>query len=216
GKPATLPITAQVPTSRTDPVRLKATLPALDLTKLRNLPITVNGTTPKTTSPQVLPGAYTLTITNPNYTLNPDQATITISQPTSITPEPKLSQDGEAAFRDKLKEAVAACLAEKTLAWTCGNGLHAEGGFVPHEGTVARTAAAEELAKLGQIKVRLDPDRPNLAQPDGELPRVTTSLACSYNGAPYPPGCGPAKGNGPQLRTPKIDMTTSDLKVTWS
>ena len=216
GKPATLPITAQVPTSRTDPVRLKATLPVLDLAKLRNLPVTVNGTTPKTTSPRVLPGGYTLTITNPNYTLEPDQAVITVSQSPSTTPEPKLSQDGEAVFRDKLRQAVAACLAEKTLAWTCGVNYRASGGYVPHEGTVARVAAAEEMAKIDQIKVRLDPTRPNLAQPDGELPRVKTSSPCDYNGAPHPPGCEPKDGVGPQLQTPKIDMTTSDLKVTWS
>ena len=216
GKPATLPITAQVPTSRTDQVKLRATLPALDLTKLRNLPVTVNGTTPKTTSPRVLPGGYTLTITNPNYTLEPDQATITVSQSPSNTPEPKLSSEGEIAFREKLKEAVAACLTEKTLTWTCGDKVHtSDPNLVLTDGTVIRGTVPEEQGKLDQIKGRLDPTRPNLALPDGTLPQANHSVACTKNGAPVPEGCSSRNG-GARWRTPRIDMTTSELKVTWS
>ena len=203
-KAATLRVTA--PSSGV--VKVTSTLPTLNLSRLESLPVTVNGKKPDSPRPAVLPGGYTVGFDSPNYTLpEPD---MTVISPATL-PAPQLSEAGLTAFRTRLKEAVTACLAEKSLEWTCGpKSATSNPAVTLTDGTVQRTVAPEELAKLDQMKVRVESSNPHLARPEGTLPRVEVKVTCTNNGA-----SGECSGSG-RFKTPRIDMTQSDLPVTWS
>ncbi|MDO5285236.1 MAG: hypothetical protein Q4G45_00210 [Actinomycetia bacterium] len=203
-KTATLRVTA--PSSGV--VKVTSTLPTLNLSRLESLPVTVNGKKPDSPRPAVLPGGYTVGFDSPNYTLpEPD---MTVISPATL-PAPQLSEAGLTAFRTRLKEAVTACLAEKSLEWTCGpKSTTSNPALTLSDGTVQRTVAPEELAKLDEMKVRVESSRPHLARPEGTLPKVDVRVTCTNNGT------SGECSSSVRFKTPRIDMTQSDLPVTWS
>ncbi len=211
GRSDSLELVATVPDSSSARVTLKTELPTLDLREYAGLPVTLNGAKPASAQPLVLPGGYTVGFDNPNFTVDPAKATfIAHSGRSHFTPAPRLSEAGETAARAKIKESVTACLAETTLAWTCGKAVTIqEPGLVLTEGTVKRTSTPEEMAKIDKFPLTLDKDKPNLVSPGGMLPQVTTTLGCTKNGV-----ATTCKAHAP-LKFPTIDMLTPDLKITW-
>ena len=176
---------------------------SLSLENLKDIAVTVNGATPATQRPDILPGSYTFATANPY--LSTVEKTITVTKTESVLMNgPILNEKGERAFRLTLQRAVLACLEERTLSSSCG--LNVTGGpGGPAEGSVIRNMAPEDITRLGtSIKVGMVYQSSTVATT--QEPLGTISYECERQ----PTAC-----TGPQFREARIDMTKPKLEVEW-
>ncbi len=121
-----------------------------------HLDVTVNGVTPTSDSPTILPGSYLLVPTVPY--LDPGRPTAAcegLVRHTSVatTLELSVTDEGIAVFREKVIAEAEACLASKALDPGCRRSLPStlSDGSAIRDGSVQRSQDAESRALLQNI-----------------------------------------------------------------
>ena len=193
------------------PATVDPHLPALQLHWLPGAEAKVNGVTAATNSPKVLPGSYQITMTNPHLAVENGERTVTMTeQAPAERPTLTFSDQGVEAYRTTVQQSLKACLAEKTIASSCGLAVQPGSGAQPVEGTVTRTMPAENLDRIGSsLKVRTRGATPQIAISDEPLGTVTLEYRCVRQGQEE------TCSSGKVLPLPKIDMSKPQLVVEW-
>lgn len=115
----------------------------------------VNGVSPASANPLVFPGSYQLSLDNPYLEFGSPDLTITDEQSVASVAELKLiaTDAGTQMFRNKVTEAIQACLASKALDPGCGAEIPEtlSGGETIVADSVGRSLSPEDTAALANI-----------------------------------------------------------------
>ena len=138
----------------------------IDLSGVAALDPRVNGVSASSTHPAVFPGSYEVTVANPYIQSGSPAQLITDANAVVTTVDLNLVaiQAGIEMFRQKVGDAVQACLSSTALDPGCGAALPTtlSGGETIVDGTVGRSLSSEDLAALNEIVPEPDPSRPTV------------------------------------------------------
>ncbi|MDW4572498.1 hypothetical protein R8Z57_06850 [Microbacterium sp. M3] len=120
------------------------------------LALTLNGIAVEGDNPTVFPGTYVLGTSTPYFEIT-GETTFTVEDAFSypdLEASAGLNEEGLGVFRTAINEAVAACVASKSLTADCGLTLPPtlDDGTVLVDGTVTRTPRAETQSELANLQ----------------------------------------------------------------
>lgn len=196
-----------------DQWKLRDTYNEVDLSfsRTRNIPMIVNGVQAKTTKLRLFPGAYQFATGSPNITWG-ETSTLLIQSPSdyprSATDlKPTLSAAGEKTFIAAVTASVDKCLELRNLSNPgCPNNVQrwVSSGGKPKDGTVEWEVTERDA--LSAMEPQLDYANPAVARVSYVNLGLRATAQCGSETCRFTQFSGPS---------PRVNMLTEPLKVTW-
>lgn len=158
------------------------------------------------------------------YTLSTDSKYLVLEGETTFIPydyttssltnlDVVVSDEGNEAAKKTLTDALTACLAEKTLASTCGMDVPAtlSGGETVQEGSVTRTFDSSTQSKLDKVEFNPDWDNPLLLSTYDYFSPDVTATCTDTSGTTGTCDIWTFGGS----KNPKIDLSKDPITIVW-
>ncbi|MFG6503722.1 hypothetical protein [Microbacterium sp. P05] len=187
----------------------------LTSSRFAGLDMTLNGEPLDSDTVAVFPGTYELATTTPNFEVT-GETIVTVREPFDYPSlsdvQASLTEEGAQLFRTTVQDAVAVCLASKTLTAGCGLELPEvlDDGARLIDGTLTRSLGAEAQATLESLAPQESFSDPLVVRGDF-IGSVGVTAEVEQNGQ---------RGTGellfaPSLGAPVVDFTSGTPVVRW-